>query len=116
MRTLFVVLSLGLLGSCNYDDTFSTCPLSKATRAACESSGGSQLSCVVREHPQCSQDICLSWKGGEAHCTLPCTEKGLECPSGSTCVPYTEGAEVQTEFFCVENQFLRPTDSITVAK
>jgi len=102
-----IIVAMSVTG-CTYDDTFSACPFSTRIKEECAGEDGAEFSCVVRKHPQCSQDVCLSWKGGEARCTLTCTPDGAACPGGSTCTAYvvgftsTEGAE----HFCVQDEFL----------
>lgn len=113
MRTWLALLGLGLLSSCTYDDTFSACPLSKKTIETCTSDGSALLSCVVRDHPQCSEDVCLSWKGGESRCTRSCDPALKDCPEGSTCAAYTEIQSGGGEYFCVQNEFLGPTSTVS---
>ena len=116
MRTFLATFGLLLASACTYDDTFSTCPMSKAVLAACASGGGSELSCVVRDHPQCSENVCLSWKGGESRCTKTCKPEASDCPSGSKCLAYAEFQDPAAgEYFCVQDELVRPTDNVTVA-
>lgn len=107
MSLATVVLGVSATG-CTYDDTFSACPFSTRMKEECAGEDGAAFSCVVREHPQCSQDVCLSWKGGEARCTLTCTPDGGQCPGGSTCTAYVAGhsSTAGAEHFCVQDEFL----------
>ncbi len=105
-----------VLAGCTFDDTFSSCPFSSAMRETCGADEAADYSCVVRNHPQCSQDICLSWKGGESVCTLTCSPGAAgSCPSGSTCTAYSGAAvaEAGAEYFCVQNADLERTAFIT---
>lgn len=46
-----------------------------------------QESCAVTQHPQCPNDICLTWAGSKAFCSQSC-EGDADCPPASSCLQY----------------------------
>ena len=104
MQRLLLIVALLALTGCADDGMFSECPFDSTITAVCRSGTESaSLTCVVEKHPQCPEDICLSWRGSGAFCTRPCTVGGTDCPAGSQCVVYEE---VSGKSFCVEDRTL----------
>jgi len=101
---LLTVLSIG----CVEDDLFIDCPLDEDLSAICQQQEGSEgdddLTCVVEEHPQCPEDVCIKWRNGEPTCSKTCSPQGAACPSGSTCTPFNK---LEEKFFCVKDEFLQ---------
>jgi hypothetical protein len=106
MRTLLLAAGLLAFIGCTDDGMFSSCPFDNSITTVCEQTDGdgAQLSCVVEAHPQCPEDVCLSWRGSSPFCTRTCTLDGGECPDDSTCSAYSQ---VQNKFYCVENANLQ---------
>ena len=104
LRHCLVFLSIVLLSACADDGMFAACPFSTSINQVCGGGeAGAALSCVIEAHPQCPEDICLSWKGGASVCTRPCDPEGTDCPSGSTC---SEFSKSEDKYFCVEDSRL----------
>ena len=81
---IFPALLLGLvfaLAGCETTAPYGSCPLDKEVtdKGICTGTAGT-TSCVVHKHPQCDQDICLSYFGKPAVCTQKCTSDA-ECPA-----------------------------------
>ena len=99
-----LIASTFALLSCADDGMFSACPFSTNINQICEGAeSGAALSCVVESHPQCPEDICLSWKGGESLCTRVCDPAGNDCPGGSSCQTFSSS---EGKYFCVEDSSL----------
>ncbi|NUN12072.1 MAG: hypothetical protein HUU55_00395 [Myxococcales bacterium] len=44
-------------------------------------------SCAVTQHPQCPNDICLTWAGSKSFCSETC-DTDADCPAASSCLQY----------------------------
>ncbi len=108
-RALFLglvlfALAFGLFGCAN-DELFGDCPFDDTIIENCNAGdSGAQFTCVVETHPQCAEDVCLSWKNSQPFCTRRCTSGGGECPSGSLCAEYNAA---QGKYFCVPESLIR---------
>lgn len=110
---IIVALAMGVTGclaGCEVAAPYASCPLDKEVTDKGICNGTSETtSCVVRKHPQCDQDICLSYYGTDPVCTKACTS-AADCPdeSGQTekpiCWPFAP-ADATTgkpaEMYCV---------------
>ena len=102
IRTVLCLLVLASVAAgCADEELFITCPMDKSIEAICSAADGdTRLTCVVAQHPQCPDDVCLRWKGNESLCTKVCNPEGNDCPGGSTCTAYAD------TFYCVKNEHL----------
>ena len=106
LRVLFGLLLITTILGCEEDQIYISCPFDKTITAVCdEGDGGAELTCVIEAHPQCPEDICLSWKGAASTCTRRCDPNGSDCPADSTCSTY---GEAENKYFCVQNVVLSP--------
>jgi hypothetical protein len=105
-------LVLGLLAGCEGGrEEFLACPLdpfvlqTDVCRVAAGSDSSAQKSCVVTDHPQCPDDVCMSWEGSDAFCTYGCT-KDADCPAGAGCFLYStrvvDGAPKEQRY-CIQD-------------
>mgnify|MGYP004059551705 CR=1 FL=1 len=102
-HSVLLLLAYVFLG-CADDGMFTSCPFSTNISQICSGGqDGAALSCVVEEHPQCPEDICLSWKGTESVCTRTCDPAGTDCPGGSSCQAFSAS---EGKYFCVEDSRL----------
>jgi len=89
--SVLVSLVLGALAFSACDDAepfFHHCPLSTTIIDVCEQeSTDTELTCVVREHPMCEEQVCASWKGSDSFCSRACAADS-DCPVDSTCQAY----------------------------
>jgi hypothetical protein len=109
-KIAMVVLALGLAGTlvgCESQPLHEACPLDGEVvdKGVCNGTTGT-VSCVVKHHPQCDQQICLSYFSNPPICTKPCTT-AADCPTGAVpdiCYTYAE-ADPKTgtpaEKYCV---------------
>lgn len=96
------LLSLAGLSACDEDEFFRPCPLSQTIIDVCEAdSPTTSLTCVVREHPLCDEQVCSMWQDSEPFCTRSCVEDA-DCPEGSICEPHLDFA------LCVPLTVLEP--------
>lgn len=106
MKIAKMVVVLGVLGglaACDDDDPFfHHCPLSSSILEVCqEVTSDTELTCVVREHPQCEEFVCASWEGSDSFCSRECGGDG-DCPPESTCQSYIDFR------LCVPNELPPP--------
>ncbi len=86
------------LESCADDDLFTDCPFSESIEEVCEAQASTtDFTCVVEDHPFCTEKICARYKGSETFCTRACTTD-TDCPGVSTC----ETAPTLGVSFCVQ--------------
>ena len=79
--------------------------------AANEGGTAVQEDCVVTAHPQCPENICLSWAGSSPFCTMSCASDA-DCPADAACLPFGAGALADTEpaHYCVPKAVTACTD------
>ena len=96
------------LSACETTAPYADCPLDKevTNNGICTGVAGS-TSCVVRRHPQCEQNICLSYYGVAPVCTKECSQDS-DCPTengaAATCwifAPADTGTGKGAEKYCV---------------
>lgn len=84
-------------------ELFHDCPLSQTLLTACaENSDDAEITCAVKQHPMCEQDVCAKWQGSDSFCSKLCTQPS-DCPTGSSCEPYLDYA------FCVPDDIASGT-------
>jgi len=99
IRILAVLLVSFCVMGCGESELYISCPMDSQITKVCDpGETGARLSCVVEKHPQCPEDVCLSWMGAPSVCTRTCTPTGGECPAGSTCVAYEASSQ---KYYCV---------------
>jgi hypothetical protein len=101
LLSLALLLAVSLVG-CTDEELFGACPFDNTILQNCDAGDGTgaRFTCVVEAHPQCAEDICLSWKNSAPFCTRRCTPGGGECPASSKCATYNES---QGKYFCVSD-------------
>jgi hypothetical protein len=75
-------------GSCDFDPTINgvCCPVNSDCHKTLPLEG-KKLSCVVDNHPDCAERVCVTYRGSTSFCTQECTQDS-ECPNQGCCVPY----------------------------
>ena len=72
-----------------------------------EAASNTSESCVISDHPQCPEGVCLSWAGSEPFCTGSCQtdgDGGSDCPTGSICRGYGLDADgTASARYCVQD-------------
>ncbi len=99
---------LGLLLACSGasgcdegEPFFGACPLSSSIIELCEEERpGTELTCVVTDHPMCNEGVCAAWEGSASFCSRICLTTD-DCPLASQCLPYLEGSGIQ---LCVPDE------------
>lgn len=113
-RTLWSLLAVAALLGCEGGrEEFLACPLdpfvleqTSVCRKVETSAASAQKSCVVTQHPQCPDDVCVSWEGSAGFCTFAC-KSDADCPPDSGCFLYqtkagADGAKVETRY-CIKD-------------
>jgi hypothetical protein len=91
------MLATVTMAGCGEDELFVSCPFDKTIQSICDTENEEgQLTCVVKTHPQCQEDVCIGWRGHDGVCSS-------ECPSDATCAAFNEGSE---EYYCVPKSHL----------
>lgn len=108
-----VFMLLPLLGCEGGREEFLACPLdpfvveqTDVCRKVESSAPTAQKSCVVTKHPQCPDDVCVSWEGSAGFCTFAC-KSDADCPADSGCflyqtTPDTAGNKVDKRY-CIKD-------------
>ena len=108
---LILATALALaVSACAQPQLFGSCPFDGTIVSNCKTATGSQSTCVVEKHPQCDEDVCLSWKGLASRCTRVCTPTGNECPADASCTAFDDNAK---KYFCVQLADLKAGASTT---
>jgi hypothetical protein len=98
------MLTTATMAGCGEDELFVSCPFDKTIQSICDTENDDgQLTCVVKTHPQCQENVCIGWRGHDSVCSRVCTPEGGECPSDATCAAFNERSE---EYYCVPNSHL----------
>jgi len=102
--TLTAIAALLVFG-CEVEETFISCPFDDTINKTCEADDeGLNMTCVVAEHPQCPNDVCIRWKSADhAVCSMTCSPDGAACPGASSCMPFNENSN---DYYCVPNSLL----------
>ena len=95
--------------ACDEDpEFFHHCPMSRSIIAVCEEDQpDTELTCVVKEHPMCEEQVCAAWEGSDSFCSRLCASDG-ECPAESRCLQHLDYS------LCVPNE-LPPVPGTTVS-
>ena len=112
-RAFWIALALLAAVGCEEEGLFMECPFDETIEENCVSSEtGVALTCIVEEHPQCPENICLRWESApQATCTRRC-QTATDCPGGSQCMPFQDNAAEAVETtndcavqacYCVQN-------------
>ena len=86
-RTMLMTATTALLAltaaGCETTAPYAGCSLDKEVtdKGICTGTSAN-TSCVVKKHPQCDLDVCLSYYSMPAICTQPCTSDA-QCPADS---------------------------------
>jgi hypothetical protein len=106
-RSSILLFFIPLLAGCPEDPMFDDCYFDLAIEQMCSTAtklSCTKFSCVVEEHPQCVEGICLSFEGSTPRCTHSCDPDSDDCPKGSTCREYAEiTATGEKKYACVKN-------------
>ncbi len=103
---LLITLAISALcvTGCAEEELYLSCPFDSTINQTCaKGDGNADFTCVVTKHPQCPEDVCLSWKNSPAFCTRKCTPGGHECPADSKCAPFNKADEI---YYCVSDTVL----------
>lgn len=71
--------------ACKFDPLAS---VGSVCQQAVDSASSAQKSCVITQHPQCPDDVCMQWEGSGGFCTYGCGSDG-DCPVASSCLLYS---------------------------
>jgi hypothetical protein len=95
-QTIVLATCAWALSACDEGEPFyRTCPLSASILALCEEDQpGTELTCVVTDHPMCDEGVCAAWEGSASFCSRTCTTTD-DCPTESKCLAYLEGSGIQ---------------------
>jgi len=81
------------MGACDAAEPFFRhCPLSQSIITICqENEPDTALTCVVKDHPMCDEQVCAAWEGSDSFCSRLCAADA-DCPAESTCKAYLDFA------------------------
>jgi hypothetical protein len=118
MRTLtnyLVVLSLvasGLLiNGCIDDENYMACAYAVDYAPECDTPEADEgddsqqgVNCVITEHPQCDDGICIRYQGSSPFCSMVCITDD-DCPGGGICEEFAKGCDENGEncsHYCIK--------------
>ena len=103
LLSVLALSALFLLG-CEPQASYQACAFDPQINGACyESGSGNLLSCVISNHPDCADRICLSYQGSTAFCSASCTTDA-DCTRGGGCRSFNVNREIQN--YCVAPELL----------
>jgi hypothetical protein len=78
-----------LLPGCLPEESYESCKFQADQAQACSAAVGDEAknNCVVTEHPQCSEGVCISYRNSSPFCTMECVDDS-DCPSGGRCLDF----------------------------
>ena len=118
MRTLttnlllatLIVSSLALSG-CLDDENYAACAFAVDYNAECntqtvdeEDETQQGINCVITQHPQCDDGICVRYQGSDPFCSMACITAD-DCPAGGICEEFAKGCDDNGEncdHYCVK--------------
>jgi hypothetical protein len=99
-----ILFSTVLFLGCEPQVSYQGCAFDPLIDGACYDSGSGQLlSCVISNHPDCLDRICLSYQGSTAFCSSTCAADG-DCARGGSCRSFKVGGG--EEQYCVAPELL----------
>ncbi len=105
MRGLFQIL-LGVMAlsfvACEVHTPYDTCHFDPAINGACFTNASEKVSCVVDNHPDCPERVCVTYQGDGPFCTKTCTNASA-CALGGSCEDFLNDGEVVS--YCVDPEF-----------
>jgi len=123
MRTLTNILLAAALvaagstmGGCLDDENYAACAFAVDYNDECnvsepegeeESSQG--INCVITEHPQCDDGICVRYQGSSPFCSMACLGDD-DCPGGGVCQEFAKGCDESGEHcnhYCVKGNLIQ---------
>ncbi len=101
---LALALSTLLFTGCEPQASYQSCAFDPQIDGACyESNSGQLLSCIISNHPDCADRICLSYQGSTAFCSATCTTDD-DCARGGGCRSFTVNRKIEN--YCVAPELL----------
>ncbi|MBM4372112.1 MAG: hypothetical protein FJ098_10690 [Deltaproteobacteria bacterium] len=112
-KSLLVILALALatLPGCLEEEDYGACAFAVDYDPECDvpeeedgegAPGG--VNCVISQHPQCPDGICIRYQGSPAFCSLSCLVDD-DCPGGGRCEEFAKGCDEAGENcdrYCVD--------------
>ena len=86
-----LLASLLALSGCFSEEDYSGCPFTPSQQKACTAQAGDNvegINCVISEHPECVDGICIMYQGAEPFCSNRCVDD-KDCAEGGVCVQFT---------------------------
>ena len=92
-------------GACDYDPNINgvCCPVNSTCHDS-QPLEGKKLSCVVDDHPDCAERVCVTYRGSSSFCSQECAQDS-DCPNNGCCVPYL--VNDSNSMYCID-QILCP--------
>jgi len=83
---IFTLTAATLLAGCLPEESYESCRFQADQAKLCEESAGEETSnnCLVEDHPQCPDGICISYLSSDPFCTSECVVDD-DCPGDGVC-------------------------------
>lgn len=81
-----VLVSLLLAWACLPDEEYASCEFPAEQEQLCETTTSEEAAnnCLVKDHPQCPDGYCISYRNSAPFCSGECVDDS-DCPSGGSC-------------------------------
>lgn len=119
MRTLTITLlgiaTLGLTAvGCLDDENYAACAFAVDFDHECnvpedeEGETTQGINCVITQHPQCDDGICVRYQGSSPFCSMACLVSD-DCPGNGVCEEFAKGCDENGEncnHYCVKRTLI----------
>ena len=109
---IFTLVTASLLAGCLPEEPYEACRFKADQKTDCDSSSGDETknNCVVKDHPQCTAGICISFRNSSPFCTEECVTDA-DCPDDGVCESFaiscTDPANPDTcQHYCVKGSLV----------
>jgi hypothetical protein len=111
---LAMVASSLLLNGCLDEEDYMACSFAVDYNTECNTQetteGETQqgINCVITQHPQCDDGICVRYQGSNAFCSMACVTTD-DCPGNGICEEFAKGCDENGEncnHYCVKGNLI----------
>jgi len=113
---LAMVASTSMLTGCLDEEDYMACSFAVDYNTECNTQEGDEgdettqgINCVITQHPQCDDGICVRYQGSTPFCSMACVTTD-DCPGDGVCEEFAKGCDENGEncnHYCVKGKLIQ---------